>query len=105
MIHQLPALEYATFLEKHPDAIVIDVRTSEERELVNIGGVHIPLHLLPLKIDVFPRNTPLVLYCHHGIRSIQACEYLDENGFTEIYNLEGGIDRFSQEADLGVERY
>lgn len=100
MIHQLPAAEYTSFLAEHPDTFVVDVRSPEEHAFMNLGGINIPLHLIPLETGKFPAHVPLLFYCHHGIRSIQACEYLDKNGFRNIYNLEGGMDQYTQDGDL-----
>jgi rhodanese-related sulfurtransferase len=43
--------------------------------------------------------------CHHGIRSANVCLYLTRNGFEKVYNVEGGIDLWSVEADETVPRY
>jgi len=46
-----------------------------------------------------------VFICHHGIRSAQVCAFLARQGFAKIYNLAGGIDRWSTEVDPSVPRY
>jgi rhodanese-related sulfurtransferase len=48
---------------------------------------------------------PTVFLCHHGIRSAQVCAYLSRQGFEKIYNLSGGIDRWSTEVDPSIPRY
>jgi rhodanese-related sulfurtransferase len=54
------------------------------------------------KLD--PAKSTLVL-CHHGVRSMQAAEYLVSQGFTNVSNVTGGIDRYTTEADPSVPRY
>ena len=51
------------------------------------------------------RATPIVFQCHHGIRSQHAAEYFREQGFTTLYNLQGGIDAWSLLVDPSVPRY
>ncbi len=72
--------------------LVIDVRTDAEvaRGMIP-GSQHIPLHLLPVRESELPKDQPMVVYCQSGGRSAQACAFLSSKGFTEIYNLQGGI--------------
>jgi rhodanese-related sulfurtransferase len=46
-----------------------------------------------------------VLICHHGVRSQQACQFLQHSGFNHLYNLQGGIDAWSVACDSTVPRY
>ena len=50
-------------------------------------------------------ETPLVFICHHGIRSQQAAMYFAAQGFTDVANVEGGIDAWSRLVDPAVPRY
>ncbi len=73
-------------------ALVIDVRTDAEvaRGMIP-GSQHIPLHLLPVRESELPKDKALVIYCQSGGRSAQACAFLASKGFTDVYNLQGGI--------------
>ena len=72
--------------------MLIDVRTDAEVSRGGIeGAVHIPLHLLPMKIQDLPQERPIVFYCQSGGRSAQACAFATSKGLTDIYNLQGGI--------------
>jgi rhodanese-related sulfurtransferase len=51
------------------------------------------------------RDQEIVVYCHHGIRSAHAIAFLRTAGFTQLWNLTGGIDRFSEEVDPSIPRY
>jgi rhodanese-related sulfurtransferase len=72
--------------------LLVDVRTETEvaRGMID-GAVHIPLHLLPIKMEEMARDTPTVLYCHSGARSAQACAFMASRGFDNVFNLQGGI--------------
>jgi rhodanese-related sulfurtransferase len=71
---------------------LVDVRTDEEaaRGIIN-GALHIPLHLIPMRIQELEGENPLVFYCHSGIRSAQACSYMASQGRMNTFNLRGGV--------------
>ncbi len=52
---------------------------------------HLPMHLLPVRMNEFPSDKDVVLYCHSGARSFQACSYLLRQGYRNVINLRGGI--------------
>jgi rhodanese-related sulfurtransferase len=71
---------------------VVDIRTEAEvaRGVID-GAIHIPMHLLPFKAEELPQDKPVVLYCHSGARSAQACAFMASKGFNNMHNLTGGI--------------
>ena len=84
---------------------LVDVRTSDERARAVIEG-SILLDDEGLRtVSALPKDTKLVFYCHTGIRSMSAAEHFRAEGFTDVHNLEGGIDAWSREADPSVPRY
>ena len=79
-------------LQEGSGCLLIDVRTEAEVARGGIsGGVHIPLHLLPLKVDELPKDKSIVFYCQSGGRSAQACAFVASKGWNDVYNLQGGI--------------
>ena len=74
------------------DIHVVDIRTEAEvaRGVID-GAIHIPMHLLPIKANDLPQDKPVVLYCHSGARSAQACAFMASKGFNNMHNLTGGI--------------
>ena len=83
----------------------MDVRTEEERAIATIDGSRLldrAYHDALLELD---RATPLVFQCHHGIRSQRAAEYFQQQGFTNLSNISGGIDAWSMLVDPSVARY
>lgn len=91
-IPQMTADELKIILaDQNPEYLLIDVRTDQEREEANIGGLHIPLNLLADKISTIDTDKKIIVYCKSGGRSQRACEFLQEAGAKEVYNLAGGI--------------
>jgi adenylyltransferase/sulfurtransferase len=85
---------------------LIDVREPFEYELARIQGAKlIPLGEIPMRVDELPREKPIVVHCHSGQRSAQAVRLLQQRGFTTVYNLDGGIDAWSDEIDSTVPKY
>ena len=84
---------------------LVDVRTSDERTRAVIEG-SIPLDDEGLRaVSALPKDTRLVFYCHTGIRSQSAAEHFRAEGFTDVHNLEGGIDAWSRQVDPSVPLY
>ncbi|MFN0050046.1 MAG: ThiF family adenylyltransferase [Cytophagales bacterium] len=84
---------------------LIDVRTEEEHDLVNIGGKLIPIDELEDRVNEIDHIKKTVVYCHHGIRSQNAADFLRKSGFSNILNMEGGIHAWSMEIDENVRIY
>lgn len=71
---------------------LVDVRTEAEHAQAKIeGSTHIPLHLLPMKLQDLKGGQPIVFYCRSGARSAQACAWVMSQGIDNVYNLAGGI--------------
>jgi adenylyltransferase/sulfurtransferase len=85
---------------------LIDVREPFEYEIAKIEAARlIPLGELESRLSELPRSGPLILQCHSGGRSEHAVRLLQEAGFQNALNLEGGIDAWSAEIDPDVPRY
>jgi rhodanese-related sulfurtransferase len=88
------------------EPLLIDVREPEEYELARVEGARLlPLSLFNEWAPSLDRERETVFICHHGMRSAQVCAFLARQGFDKIYNLAGGIDRWSREVDPSVPRY
>ncbi len=71
---------------------LVDVRTDAEVARGHIqGALRLPLHVLPLRLQELDAKAPTVFYCQMGGRSAQAAAFAVAQGFTEVYNLQGGI--------------
>jgi adenylyltransferase/sulfurtransferase len=103
---ELSVRDYQALRERGSEPLLVDVREPHEQQIAHIdGAVLIPLRTLPERIAELDRDRPIVLFCHHGSRSMRAVEYLKGQGYTRVQSLKGGIDAWSQEADPGVARY
>ena len=84
---------------------LIDCREPWEHELARIeGATLIPMRQVPQSLERIPRDAPVVVYCHHGMRSLNVTGWLRQRGI-EAQSLTGGIDRWSLEIDPAVPRY
>tara|TARA_R110000850_G_scaffold175640_5_gene301407 strand:+ start:737 stop:1087 length:351 start_codon:yes stop_codon:yes gene_type:complete len=95
--------------EGSPPIRLIDCREEEEFALCRIEGAELfPLsrfaELSPgiLNLD---DTRPIIVYCHHGMRSMHATLFLREKGRAQVWSLAGGIDLWSSEVDTAVPRY
>jgi adenylyltransferase/sulfurtransferase len=85
---------------------LIDVREQWEYDIAQINGAQmIPLCDLETRMDELPRTGMLVIQCHSGGRSEYGTRLLQQAGFTNVYNLEGGIEAWSRDIDPAVPRY
>jgi adenylyltransferase/sulfurtransferase len=85
---------------------LIDVREPFEFEIARIDGAKlIPLGQLANRLYELKRNGQTVVHCHTGMRSAQAVQMLRQTGFTNVYNLEGGIDAWANEIDPAMQKY
>ena len=75
---------------------LVDVREDWEHEAFNIGGLNIPMGELIARKAELDTQKPLVIYCEKGIRSFIAIQRLEAYGFTDMYNLEGGMSKWKK---------
>jgi len=88
------------------EVVLLDVREQFEIEMAAVqAAVHIPMREIPARLTELNRDTPLVVMCHSGGRSRKVAEFLLGNGFSQVFNLRGGIDAWSTEIDPHVPRY
>ena len=83
---------------------VIDVRPPDERAIAQIGLAFDTFDNGSDDLESLPKDTPLAFLCHHGGRSAQAAEHFRQLGYREIYNIEGGIDAWS-DLDSSIAKY
>jgi monothiol glutaredoxin len=104
-IQPMSVRELEAQLDSSDPIELLDVRTPEERAIAAIPGAVLLNEAEAARIESLPRDTKLVLHCHHGGRSQQAAEQFVSLGFTQVFNVIGGIDAWSQEIDPDVPRY
>lgn len=105
-IPQLSPAELQRWRQDGKAFLLLDVRTDEETAVCTLpDSVHIPMNLIPLRSNELPDSLPIVVYCHHGIRSLHTAIYLADAGFETLYNLQGGIDAWAAQIDENMARY
>lgn len=84
---------------REPGAVALDVRTPQEFASGHLKGArHIPLSELGSRAGELPsKDGPILVYCHAGSRSMQACGILSNQGFSNAHNLSGGITAWQQQ--------
>ena len=87
---------------------LVDVRDPDEYEYCRLSGAEL-IPLLTVAADAAAKlpdkDADIIVYCHHGMRSMQAVEQLRAMGYANARSMAGGIDKWSQEIDSTVRRY
>jgi len=105
-IKQLTAIELKSRIQEKEPLILLDVREPFEFAHARIeGSLPIPLDQIPARLKELDMDQEIVVICHHGMRSMQAANFLTQVGFDNISNLVGGIDAWSLQCDSSVARY
>tara|TARA_B100000029_G_scaffold512645_2_gene609895 strand:- start:497 stop:823 length:327 start_codon:yes stop_codon:yes gene_type:complete len=85
---------------------LIDVREYQELEISKISqSIHIPMNTIPDNIDQIDFSNSVIIMCKSGGRSAQVCQYLIDRGYSNIYNLKGGIISWALEIDPNMDTY
>ena len=100
--------ELSDLLQQRQPVYLLDVRLPIEHEFVALpNSVLVPVQELAMRwkeVVPTPEQT-LVVYCHHGVRSWHAAMFLEQQGYSNVYSLEGGIEAWSCLIDPTVPRY
>ena len=92
-------------MDNNEDFQLIDVREDFEYEMSNLGGTLIPLAGILIEKDKIATDKPVIMQCRSGKRSAVAIMQLEPYGFTNLYNLSGGILAWAEEIDPGMQVY
>ncbi len=83
-------------MRKFKNIYLIDIRTKQEYEEGHLlGAINICLYDIEKDIKKLDKDSKIILYCSSGIRSKKAKEKLKKLGYTDVYNLEGGLQKIS----------
>jgi len=103
-----PAQVHQKLAVSDQDMILLDVREPSERQVAAIEpSLHVPMGDVPGQLPHLQAHADdlVVVYCHHGGRSMQVTAFLRQQGFENVMNMAGGIDRWARELDPGMHRY
>lgn len=86
--------------------LLLDVREPWEYEICHIeGSALVPMGQIQSAVESLDRNRETVVICHHGVRSRAVAIFLEREGFNNVINLEGGVDRWADEVDPQMQKY
>lgn len=112
----VPGLSVQEVAQKRSDSeefILLDVREPYELTYANLGSEVLlaPLSALAqqgpqaLPEEVLNKDVEIVVLCHHGNRSAQVTAWLRQQGWSNVYNMDGGIDAYAAQVDPTIGRY
>ncbi len=104
-MQEITVQELKEKIDSGEDFQLIDVREDFEYETSNIGGELIPLGGVLIEADKISRDKPVVIMCRSGKRSAAAIMQLEQLGYTNLSNLQGGILAWAQEIDPDIVVY
>lgn len=85
---------------------LIDVREPFEHQICQLDAELIPMNTITSQLDRIETDIPVVVFCHHGMRSAMVIDYLEQHmGLKNLYNLEGGIHAWAKEVDEAMAVY
>ena len=88
------------------ELVLVDVRPPEERAMAAVGVAHRSFDGNGrAELEALPKDTALAFLCHGGRRSGIAAEEFRARGFTRLFNVDGGVERWAQEVDASIPRY
>jgi rhodanese-related sulfurtransferase len=107
----ISAIELASWLGQSSEParalpLLLDVREPWEFEACHLPESRlIPMREIPARAAELDASRPIVCICHHGSRSMQVARFLEAQGITQVFNLTGGVERWSHEVDPSFPRY
>lgn len=105
-IRSVTVHELKKMMDEKSDHQLIDCREPNEYEFCNIGGELIPMGQILRNLEKISRDKPVIIHCHVGGRSGRVVSVLQsQHGFTNLYNLTGGIMAWSEEIDSNIPQY
>lgn len=106
MIQEINSIDAAAMRNQSPQALFLDVREAPELAICYIeGALHIAMSELTSQLAAIPKDRPVIVLCHHGMRSRQVIQFLQSQGYDNLLNLKGGIHAWAQEVDPEMNSY
>jgi len=103
---QISVREVQARLQRGDKLLLVDVREPVEYNICRLpGATLLPLGTLPANLPMLLEAEEVVIYCHHGMRSLNAAVWLRQQGVECAKSMAGGIEQWSLEIDPGVPRY
>jgi adenylyltransferase/sulfurtransferase len=105
-VKEVTPIELKQMQDSKEDFVLIDVREEHESDICSIGGKLIPMGSVLENLAEIPKDKKVVVYCRSGNRSGMVIQTLEQrSGYTNLYNLKGGILAYSDQVDPGLMKY
>lgn len=105
-MQEVTASELKKMKDANEDFQLIDVREPHEADICEIGGMLIPMGEIMDHVDEIAKDKKVIVHCRSGKRSTTVIQALEsEQGFTNLYNLKGGILAYADEIDSSLAKY
>jgi len=106
LMQEITVRELKKLRDKEPTLYLLDVREEDEWDIARIEGAHLkPLSILEENFEDIPKDKPVYCFCKAGGRSAMAVEFLKSKGYSQIANVKGGIQAWSEEIDPRIPHY
>lgn len=106
IMKEISVSDLKQLIDSKADFQLIDVREVHEFDICNLQGELIPMGEVPDQVERINKDKQVVIHCRSGKRSGQIVQYLEKNhGFTNLYNLQGGILAWAAEIDSSMPTY
>jgi len=102
---EITVQELKAMQDKKEDFQLIDIREEYEFDICNLGGELIPMGEIMDNIDKVSKDKKVVVHCRSGKRSASVIQMLEQQGFTNLINLKGGIMAWAEEIDQEMSKY
>jgi len=103
---EVTPIELKKMQDDKEDFVLIDVREEHEAEIASLGGKLIPMGTVMEHLDEIPKDKKVVVHCRSGARSGTVIQALEQKlGYTNLYNLKGGILAYADQVDPGLMKY
>jgi rhodanese-related sulfurtransferase len=93
-LNNLDQQHFQNLIQENPDAVILDVRTQSEYEIEHLpGAIHMNYFDYDLieRFEALDKSKTYLIYCRSGRRSVRVCVLMRNSGFTNVYNLDGGM--------------
>jgi rhodanese-related sulfurtransferase len=106
-MREFTATELQAYLESEPEKpLLLDVREHWEFDKARIeGSILVPMRSVPERMHELDPGRETVVICHHGIRSRMIGLFLENQGFSNVINLKGGVEAWARDVDHHMPTY
>lgn len=106
IMKSITVAELKALMDQGADFQLVDVRETYENDICTLNGLLIPMGEIPNNVDQIAKDKQVIVHCRSGKRSANVIGFLEENhGYTNLYNLEGGILAWAAEIDPTMDQY